>query len=226
MTEGALNLRKGPNSTALAVVILIHGAALTALALSKIDVIRNPKGPTEVTLIPNDPPPPPPIDPPKAKVQPKVPDESVTVTPTIVPTIETPIYIDALPLPPNPLPLALNDGPSIPEPQQLPQTPPAPKKVQPARAKANLASYVSNDDYPASAQRDGQQGTTRFKLVVDANGRVSSCAVTQSSGSAALDAATCKLMRQRARFNPAHDDLGRATPDQVASAIRWVLPEA
>src|SRR5205085_2157518 len=168
--------------------------------------------------------PPPPVD--EIKPQPRTQIERVTVTPPKVPTVEKPVYVQVDPVPLPPLPIYTAGPVSMDPPQQLPPTPPAAIKVQPARAKANLASYVSNDDYPASAQRDGQQGTTRFKLGVDPNGRVSNCTITQSSGSAALDAATCRLMKQRARFNPAHDDLGRAIPDQVTNAIRWVPPEA
>jgi protein TonB len=105
----------------------------------------------------------------------------------------------------------------------VPATPPA-KTVEPARAKANLASYVSDEDYPSNAVRNEEQGTTRFRLAVGPDGKVRDCTVTASSGSSALDSTTCKLMRQRARFTPARNDRGEPTGDTVASAIRWVLP--
>jgi protein TonB len=97
--------------------------------------------------------------------------------------------------------------------------------VEPARAKANLQSLFSTDDYPASALRSGEQGTTGFRLSVGANGRVTDCQITASSGSSALDSATCRLLRTRARFTPAIDSNGNATSDSVSSRIRWVLPE-
>jgi protein TonB len=100
-----------------------------------------------------------------------------------------------------------------------------PRKVEPARARANLASYVSDADYPSTAIRNEEQGTTRFRLGVGPDGKVTECAVTGSSGSSALDSATCRLMRQRAKFTPARDSDGRKTSDSVTSAIRWVLPE-
>jgi protein TonB len=99
-----------------------------------------------------------------------------------------------------------------------------PKRIEPARAKANLASYVSDEDYPSNAVRNEEQGTTRFRLVVGPDGKVKDCSVTSSSGSSALDATTCKLMRQRARFTPARNDRGELTTDTVTNAIRWVLP--
>ncbi|WP_349356544.1 energy transducer TonB [Sphingosinicella terrae] len=103
--------------------------------------------------------------------------------------------------------------------------PPPPRTVEPARARANLASYVSNDDYPASALRNEEEGTTGFRLTVGPNGRVSDCTVTSSSGSSALDAATCRIMRSRARFTPARDNRGNPTTDSVSARITWRIQE-
>jgi protein TonB len=97
-------------------------------------------------------------------------------------------------------------------------------KVQPAKARADLRSYISDDDYPQDAIRNEQQGTTRFRLEIGADGRVTNCTVTGSSGSSSLDSTTCRIMRSRARFTPASDSTGAKTSDTVSSAIRWVLP--
>ena len=75
-----------------------------------------------------------------------------------------------------------------------------------------------------TAQRAEQQGTTGFRLTVGTDGRVSACTITSSSGSSALDEATCRIMRSRARFTPAHDEHGNPIGDSVSSRIRWVLP--
>jgi protein TonB len=119
------------------------------------------------------------------------------------------------PVPPPPPQPAPPPAPAPPPPPQPPRT------VQPAAARANLASYVSNDDYPASALRNEEQGTTGFRLTVGPDGRVSNCVVTSSSGSSALDAATCRIMRSRARFTPARNNLGENTTDTVNSRIVW-----
>jgi TonB family protein len=92
-------------------------------------------------------------------------------------------------------------------------------------ARANLASYVTDADYPADAIRRQEQGTVGFTLDVDEAGRVSACRITQSSGTAALDEATCRIMRERAGFSPAVNRRGRPVPDHVSSRIHWVLPE-
>jgi protein TonB len=93
------------------------------------------------------------------------------------------------------------------------------------RAQANLAELVSDDDYPPSAIRAEEQGTVRFALDVSPDGRVTGCTVLESSGSAALDNSTCRIMQRRARFIPALDRKGRPTTDRVTTRLRWVLPE-
>jgi TonB family protein len=93
------------------------------------------------------------------------------------------------------------------------------------RARANLASYFGDADYPADALHRHEQGVVGFTLDVNAAGRVGACRITESSGSAALDDATCRIARERAQFTPALDRRGRPVPDRIASRIRWVLPE-
>ena len=92
------------------------------------------------------------------------------------------------------------------------------------RAKANLADLLSDEDYPAAARAAREQGLVEFTLDVGANGRVTACTITRSSGSAALDSATCRLIRSRARFTPAFDSSGATVPDKVAGKIGWTLP--
>ena len=96
--------------------------------------------------------------------------------------------------------------------------------AQPARPLANLGSYLSPDDYPAAAMRNNEQGRVAFSLDVGADGRVTACRVRQSSGSAALDSATCRIMRSRARFAPARDAQGVPTTGSADAAVTWALP--
>ncbi len=102
-----------------------------------------------------------------------------------------------------------------------PPPPPPPRTVEPARARANLPSLVSDSDYPASALRNEEQGTTGFRLTIGTDGRVTNCVVTSSSGSSALDTATCRIMRSRARFTPARNNLGEPTTDTHNARITW-----
>jgi len=106
----------------------------------------------------------------------------------------------------------------------LPDLEAAGAHVPARRTRADLSSYFSDADYPAEAIRRGEQGIVAYALNVDEAGRVSACRITESSGSAVLDEATCRILRERARFTPARDRRGRAVPDRVAGRTRWVLP--
>ncbi|UUR08638.1 energy transducer TonB [Sphingomonas glaciei] len=117
--------------------------------------------------------------------------------------------------------------PRIEPPQRMPveEPPPFSAAEPPAqRAQANLASYFTDDDYPVDAIRNEQQGAVAFVLAVSPEGRVTSCRIAQSSGSPALDGTTCRLLRSRARFQPARNEAGRAVPDEVRGRIKWILP--
>lgn len=100
-----------------------------------------------------------------------------------------------------------------------------PKPHTSTRAVANLATYLSDDDYPEEAIRNNEQGTVGFRLDIGADGTPTHCTVISSSGSSSLDAATCRIMVERPRFQPARDRRGRPVPDQVTSRIRWKLPD-
>jgi protein TonB len=163
--------------------------------------------------------PPPPPEPP--------PPEQPQVQP---PPIVSPPPINRMPAPSPPIFSVPSAPPFVPTPTAppappLPPAPPAPPRlVEPAHARANLSSYISDSDYPASAIRAEQQGTTGFRLSIGTDGRVTGCTITSSSGSPALDDAVCRIMRSRARFTPARDDHGNPTTDSTSSRIRWVLP--
>jgi protein TonB len=96
--------------------------------------------------------------------------------------------------------------------------------AEPARAKANLAAFFTDADYPAEAIAAKEQGEVGFTLEVGADGRVAGCLITRSSGSSALDSATCRVLGARARFTPARDSNGMPAQDRVAGRIRWTLP--
>jgi protein TonB len=159
---------------------------------------------------PEEPPPPPPDQPsapPITAVQSPIPSPSPMVVPLPPPTLPSPPVVIAAPPAPVPTP-----------------PPPPPRVVPPQRARANLNSYFSTDDYPAAALRSNDQGTTGFRLTIGPNGRVTDCSVTSSSGSAALDQATCRILRSRARYTPARDSSGNPTSGTDSGRVTWRLP--
>lgn len=99
-----------------------------------------------------------------------------------------------------------------------------PALAERARATATLPSLFSDGDYPVAAVRARQEGAVDFRLDITPQGRVGGCTIVRSSGSALLDATTCRLIRTRARFIPARDTKGRPAPDTVTGRVRWALP--
>lgn len=89
--------------------------------------------------------------------------------------------------------------------------------------RAPLTSLVSPDDYPSQAIANKAQGTVRFRLDVGSDGRVTGCTILRSSRSSILDSSTCRLMRSRARFDPARNAAGRPVMGQVESEFGWTL---
>lgn len=109
-------------------------------------------------------------------------------------------------------------------PQVDPVDPPpryAPKAAMPRGA---ISAWVTTDDYPAADLRMGHTGTVRFRLAIDENGRVASCAITEPSGYPGLDAATCRHVTRRARFDPATGADGQRVAGSYAGTIRWMIP--
>ena len=119
-------------------------------------------------------------------------------------------------------PLYAIPGPAAPP---GPPTPPLATIVRQPQARTPLRQLIKAEDYPASALAQREEGRVAFLLDVGPDGRVYGCMIGHSSGSAALDSATCRIMKSRARFTPARDNTGAATGDSVSSRIRWVLPQ-
>ncbi len=95
--------------------------------------------------------------------------------------------------------------------------------VRPAQPR-DPGAYINEADYPAAALREREAGTVRFTLEVGADGRVTRCMITRSSGSSILDASTCRLMRSRARFTPAMDSSGNPATSGIEQSYSWKLP--
>jgi protein TonB len=164
-------------------------------------------------------PPPPEEPPPPPKDMPDVPPPPTTPPPLIRMNAPTPpIVMQEAPTPP-PIP------PVVIAPPPPPTPPPPPRKTQSAQsARGDLRTLFSADDYPASAQSAGAEGTARATLSIGPDGRVTGCNITQSTGNSALDSATCSVLRRRAKFTPARDSNGNATSDTITTpSIAWRL---
>jgi protein TonB len=103
------------------------------------------------------------------------------------------------------------------EPTRAAFTPKAPKP------KGRPGEWVSRNDYPAQDLREGNEGTVRFRLGVGADGRVTSCTVTGSSGFPRLDTTACTKLTQRGRFEPGTDESGAKVAGTWYSSVRWSI---
>ena len=198
---------------AICLVALFHAiigyAFITGLAynvvkkvaedLKTFDVEEEPPPP------PEQPPPPPPeqkFEPPPMVAPPPIVQAPVVVAPPIQTVREAPpvIHVEA---PPAPKP-SMASGP---QPRGRPQ------------------EWLTTDDYPSSAMRDGVQGVTGYRLEVGTDGKATGCNVTSSSGSQILDDTTCRLLLRRARFKPALDQAGNPIGSSYSGRTRWQIPE-
>jgi protein TonB len=165
-----------------------------------------------------DQPPPPEEPPPPPKDMPKVPPPPITPPPLVrMEAPPPPITTVEAPPPPQIPPVVM--APPAPPP------PPPPRKVQSATsARGDLRTLFSTDDYPSSAASAGAEGTAQATLTISAQGRVVGCNLIRSTGNSALDAATCNVLRRRAKFTPARDSNGNPTGDTITTPpIRWQL---
>lgn len=94
----------------------------------------------------------------------------------------------------------------------------------PARPVSNFQHLFSTDDYPASALRNNISGTVGYMVTVAADGTIAECTVTTTSGSNELDATTCNLLSQRARFDPARDENGQPVISNYSGRMTWQIP--
>ena len=78
---------------------------------------------------------------------------------------------------------------------------------------------IDAGDYPPSALANDEQGTVILRADILPDGTISGCRVDRSSGSGALDAASCPLFVARAHFRV----IGRTTPVTVRLPISWRL---
>ena len=214
----------GNRVVAIIIVALIHVAVgyalVTGLAYSAIK-----KAVERVTTVDIEEPPPPEEEPPPPPEQQEVMPPPPVAPPPPINIAPAPPPIQTQPTIPPPAPPALRVPP--PAPVAAPPAPPPPPRVQPKSAtpRGNPGSWANANDYPSRALREEREGVTRFSVQIGADGRVTSCNITGSSGHPDLDSTTCSLIQRRARFNPATDGEGQATTGSWSSSVRWEIPK-
>lgn len=197
---GFFETRRRISPTGLTIVILLHGAAITALALSKMEVI----GPTVIppTTIYDvfDPPEPEPIpDPPK---QPEVkPKSQVDYVKPIVPP---------LPRQSDPVVVQPRDNVVIFDPRPIGRdepapVPPKPIPAPPAPTPAKMRSGDLQPPYPPALEASQTEGKVAVRITIGADGRVKAVEKVSATHDAFFRA-TERHARRAWRFTPATRD--------------------
>ncbi len=188
--------------------VILGYAIVSGFAISMVKKIVEPLEAVNVkeeAPPPDEPPPPPPKE---IEIPPYVPPPEVTVQQDAAPVITTQTTVAR----PNP-PVVAPPAPPAPPAAVGPTTPAT------ARGRGNV---ISEDDYPSASRAAEEEGVVRVSYVVEADGRVQTCEITQSSGFRRLDEQTCSIIKRRFRFNPAVKD-GTPVAERKTQPVRWQL---
>ncbi|WP_435417795.1 energy transducer TonB [Parerythrobacter aurantius] len=107
----------------------------------------------------------------------------------------------------------------------IPLPPQPPRFSSVPKPRNNPGSWVVSDDYPKISMLLDEAGRSQFRATVDVSGEVSGCSILDSSGFKRLDELTCRLVTQRARFDPALDYQGKPIVSQYTQAVVWRISE-
>jgi TonB family protein len=140
----------------------------------------------------------------------------------LVRPILPPPMMRTVPVPP---PVVMMAPPAPPAPPIAYPPPPPPHLRSRADWVTPPSALITEDDYPAAALRNEEEGAVTIRLDISRQGRVTGCTILGSSGSPSLDSTTCRLFTMRARFTPARDRRGRAAADQKVTRIIWQIPD-
>jgi TonB family protein len=75
--------------------------------------------------------------------------------------------------------------------------------------------------YPTISQRLGEQGTSQLRLSINANGYITNCQITKSSGAERLDAVACGYVARHWRYQPATHN-GKPIASSDGATLVWV----
>jgi periplasmic protein TonB len=86
-----------------------------------------------------------------------------------------------------------------------------------------IRGQLNDSDYPAGARQAGVEGLVAVRFTIQPDGSVRGCQILRSSGSAELDATTCRLIERRFRYRPARDTRGRPVAEVATTSFTWGL---
>jgi protein TonB len=135
---------------------------------------------------------------------------------------EVTINLAAVRTPPAAITVTAPPPPAPPKPV-IAAPPPPPPPPPPTPATATTSHQVTADDYPPVSIRLQEQGKVAIKYTIAADGSVTDCAVTTTSGKPRLDDAACTMVKKRWKFKPATQDgkpVSVSLPAEVIFALK------
>jgi TonB family protein len=88
------------------------------------------------------------------------------------------------------------------------------------------SDWISAEDMPAEARSQPFIAETYVTIEVDASGKPVACAATVPGPEPRLEALACRLLAQRAAFEPRYEAPARPVPATLELAIRWETRDA
>lgn len=211
----------GSRIASIIIVALIHVAVgyalITGLAISAVKQVIE-----RVTTVDIEVP-----EPEEEELPPPPPDQEVAPPPPVAPPPAVSIAVSPPPIRtqeniPPPAPPALIVPPPAPPAAPAPPPPPSQARAAQRDGQNRWAARIQNN-YPSRAVRQEIEGNVGMSVVIGADGRVTQCSVTASSGSSILDEAACDGMQRYARYQPALDAAGNPTTGRDSMTIVYQL---
>ena len=193
MSEAGFLAQKPKSPTSLLIVIALHGAAITALALSKMDVpFVEDFTPLKTKHIPVEP------DPPPVPPEATEPQREAMLT-SVKPVMEVPPRPAEIVLPEPERVIAWTPSPG----PVIADKPADPPEAEPVRVAAAMHPRGEpQPPYPASEQRAGAEGSVAIRLLIGADGRVKAAEKVRATSDAFYRATERHALRHW-RFRPA-----------------------
>ena len=217
MAEQGFLEQKPRSPGSLAIVIGLHGAAIAALMLAKMEYVRLPTVITKTYEVKPDQPPPPdnpePVEQ-KQQVQSRI--------ETVTPIIRQPVFTDLVITEPRPVePVTFDPRPVGPVTIDPPADPPKPVP-EPVRTEAQIDSRSRlQPPYPASEERAEVTGSVTVLVTIGTDGRVKDVEKVRAANDAFYRATEQQALRHW-RFKPAMVD-GKPVESRKTMTVHFRL---
>lgn len=96
-------------------------------------------------------------------------------------------------------------------------------RARPATPKDSPGRWLRSGDYPADGLGRGESAWIHFRLTIAEDGSVSGCSIQKVAQRSDFATRTCRLISERARFEPALDGAGQPTTGYYFNTVRWLI---